>query len=145
MYSAKKIYNERHLQRGITSWPVKIIIPDIESCFKNDGPAEAEAKLFQRLSEDYDATTPKSVIDSRPWFGRCVYESSNDVCDDQIVTITWDDDPLPADSNLGLNTAAKRLQGRGAKTAKMAGEEAAHWRHYQHRTYRACGLVALLA
>ncbi len=119
MHSAKRIYHEKHLQRGITGWPVKIVVPDIESCLHNEGPEAAEAKLLKRLGEDYDSTAPSSIIDSRPWFGRCVYESSNDVCDDQFVTITWDDDPFPAHPSAELHSTAMRIQGRGAKTATL--------------------------
>ncbi|KAL8899031.1 MAG: hypothetical protein Q9192_001777 [Flavoplaca navasiana] len=55
--------------------------------------------------------TSPAAIESRPWFGRCVYESDNDVCDDQLVKINWDDDPLPADKPLSMGD---RLKGRGA-------------------------------
>ncbi|KAL9041949.1 MAG: hypothetical protein Q9180_000942 [Flavoplaca navasiana] len=48
------------------------------------------------------------------WFGRCVYESDNDVCDNQLVKISWDNDPLPADKPLSM---VDRLKGRGAKIA----------------------------
>ncbi len=116
MYSAKKIYNERHLQQGITGWPVKIVVPEIEDCMKKDGLQGAEAELMRRLGEDYDADTPIDEVDSRPWFGRCVYEAGNDVCDDQFVTITWEDDPLPLSANVDTAT---RLTGRGAKTATL--------------------------
>ena len=110
LYSAKKIYQENHLSKGNAGWPVHIVDPEIEDCLTQQGQTAAEAKLMARLAEDYDSTTPQDKIDSRPWFGRCVYESDNDVCDDQIVTISWEDDPLTLSST-------NRLKGRGAKTA----------------------------
>jgi len=116
LYSAKKIYNERHLQQGKIGWPVKIVVPEIEKCLKDGGPHRAEAKLMERLGEDYDISTPTNEVEGRSWFGRCVYEAGNDVCDDQYVTITWEDDPLPSSAQMD---AAARLQGRGAKSATL--------------------------
>ena len=124
IYSAKKIYNERHLKQGKTGWPVKTVVPEIEDILKRDGTVAAEEELMKHLAEDYDSTTtPTAHIDNRPWFGRCVYESDNDVCDDQFVTITWDDDPLPLpplpNTTPAPNTAASGppLNARTAKTA----------------------------
>lgn len=93
IYSALKIYNDRHLQQGRTGWPVDIVCPDIEDIYKTQGPGAAEQHLLSRLAEDYDANQdPDSHIASRTWYGRCVYEADNNVCDDQTVTITWDDE-----------------------------------------------------
>lgn len=116
LYSAKKIYNERHLQQNKTGWPVKIVIPEIEDYLRNGGLHVAEAKLMESLGDDYDINTPTEAIDSRSWFGRCVYEAGNDVCDDQYVTINWEDDPLPSGAEVD---PAVRLKGRGAKTASF--------------------------
>lgn len=116
LYSAKKIYNERHLQQGKIGWPVNIVVPEIEDCLKHGGPNEAEAKLMEYLGEDYEIDTPTNEVDGRSWFGRCVYEAGNDVCDDQYVTITWKDEPLPSSAKID---AAARLKGRGAKTATL--------------------------
>lgn len=93
-FSAKKIYVERHLRKGYTDWPVKIVNPEIEDWYRDQGLEVAEAKLTASLKEDYDAAadTPDK-IDARPWFGRCVWEAANDVCDDQFVILTWDDEP----------------------------------------------------
>ena len=116
IYSAKKIYQDGHLSKGNTGWPVEIVDPEIENCLAQQGQAAAQSKLRKRLAEDYEVSTPQQEIDSRPWFGRCVYESDNDVCDDQVVTITWEDDPLPQSSH-GTDSTNSRLKGRGAKTA----------------------------
>jgi len=120
-YSAKRIYVSdqlRGLGAGNTRWPVKIVVPDIEDCGSG---AEAQEVLLAKLREDYDASTPDSEIAKRPWYGRCVYESDNDVCDDQFVTITWDEDPLPsAPSTLpgsAPSPTADPMGGRGAKSA----------------------------
>ncbi|PSN72094.1 NAD(P)-binding protein [Corynespora cassiicola Philippines] len=112
-YSAKKIYLERHLRNGNTDWPVKIVNPEIEEVYKTVGKEAAEKQLLEDLGQDYSADTPTSKVEARPWFGRCVWEADNDVCDDQCVTITWDDDPLPGDDG------RPELQGRGAKTAQF--------------------------
>lgn len=74
----------------------------------------AEAKLMDRLVEDYGKNTPQAEIDRRPWFGRCVYESDNDVCDDQFVTIAFEEEPLASQSGIDM---PGRLRGRGAKSA----------------------------
>ncbi|QIW95577.1 hypothetical protein AMS68_001095 [Peltaster fructicola] len=105
-YSAKRIYFDRHLAKGKalapkTFWPIDIITPAVESLVMNDKPEEAKTELYKSLSEDYSKSTPVQDIESRPWFGRCVWESDNDVVDDQVVTFTWDDTE----------------EGRGAKSA----------------------------
>ncbi|KAF2262791.1 streptomycin biosynthesis protein StrI [Lojkania enalia] len=113
LYSAKRIYLERHLRYGNTGWPVKIVNPEIEECYKKSGLEAASSMLLDNLKEDYTPETPVKEIESRPWFGRCVWESDNDVCDDQCVTITWDDDPLPSEDGVTV------LHQRGAKTAQF--------------------------
>ncbi|KAL8764928.1 MAG: hypothetical protein Q9209_007821 [Squamulea sp. 1 TL-2023] len=111
---AKKIYEEKLLASGNVGWPIHIVDPQIEDLFATKGMDWAAERLRTRLAEDYDGSTPKEQVEKRPWFGRCVYESDNDVCDDQIVTMSWDDDPLPCSSHLPM---AEQLRGRGAKTA----------------------------
>jgi hypothetical protein len=113
MYSARKIYEEYHLAQGHADWPVKIVEPEIEDCLVQHGQLAAIEKLRERLAEDYGDSTSPDEIDRRPWFGRCVYEADNDVCDDQVVTINWNDDPIlvsPGGETLSF-------KGRGAKTA----------------------------
>ncbi|KAI9893489.1 MAG: hypothetical protein M1814_006786 [Vezdaea aestivalis] len=90
MYSAKKIYHDRFM-RGDLGWPVKIVLPDLEDTLRHKGVDMASQRLLNSLSEDYNSLTPQGQVDARPWFGRCVYEAANDVCDDQVVTMTWDD------------------------------------------------------
>lgn len=93
MYSAKHIYYDGHLAKGNTHWPVDIVRPDVETILRDQGLEKATEALMDNLGEDYDAKqTPVQDIESRPWFGRCVWESDNDVCDDQHVTIEWEDD-----------------------------------------------------
>ena len=112
-YSTKKIYRDRWLrQERDAGWPLKIIVPEIEDIVDHGGGWEkAEAVLLERLAEDYDvATTPRPEIEQRSWYGRCVYESDNSVVDEQTVTVTWDEDPLP-------DTSSQTGYGRGPKTA----------------------------
>lgn len=111
-YSAKKIYLEKHLKFGNTGWPVKIVNPEIEECYKAKGLEAASEKLLDNLREDWSDKTPVKDVEARPWFGRCVWESDNDVCDDQCVTITWDDDPV-------IKNGEPELKNRGAKTAQF--------------------------
>ncbi|KAF2033674.1 streptomycin biosynthesis protein StrI [Setomelanomma holmii] len=113
-YSAKKIYLDKHLATGNTGWPVKIVNPEIEDIYKKQGKDAAAKQLLKDLAEDYTTLTPNAEIEARPWFGRCVFESDNDVCDDQCVTITWDDDPLSTSSD-----GRPELSKRGAKTAQF--------------------------
>ncbi|KAL2020154.1 hypothetical protein VTK56DRAFT_8678 [Thermocarpiscus australiensis] len=121
-YSAKRIYVGGELA-GLgscnTGWPVKIVLPDIESY---GGFMEAKEALLAELANDYDASMPHSQVARRNWYGRCVYESDNDVCDEQVVTIEWNDDPLPRpsspkDVSIGQEPVPNSGPGRGAKTA----------------------------
>ena len=113
-YSAKNIYLSKHLEFGNTRWPVKIVNPEIEDIYKTKGKEAAAKQLLENLAEDYTSETPMEEVEARPWFGRCVWESDNDVCDDQCVTITWDDDPVEQDED-----GQPILKARGAKTAQF--------------------------
>nr|POF03865.1 glucose--fructose oxidoreductase [Quercus suber] len=105
MYSASRIYNDRHLAKGITRWPIDIVNPEVETILHNEGPEKARIALLETLGEDYDAdSTSVPDIESRQWYGRCVWESDNDVCDDQIVTFQWDDEK---DTGSAINPNAK--------------------------------------
>ncbi|KAH8844856.1 hypothetical protein MCOR02_010697 [Pyricularia oryzae] len=95
-FSAKRIYADgtdsfglRSLDSSNTNWPVDIVVPDIESYADKN---QAREVLLSKLSEDYDAATPDEQVKARNWFGRCVWEGDNDVCDNQVVTLTWDED-----------------------------------------------------
>jgi hypothetical protein len=106
----------KHFEKGDMGWPVKIVVPEIEDIFRNQGKDAARTKLLEKLADDYDANTPDEEIKKRNWFGRCVWESDNNVCDDQTVTITWDDDPLsPQDATSEGDRG--HLNTRGAKSA----------------------------
>ncbi|KAK4177685.1 putative oxidoreductase [Triangularia setosa] len=125
-YSAKRIYVGPELVglgTGNRGWPMSIVLPDIESYGSEQ---DAEAAVLANLAKDYDDSTPDPHVAQRNWFGRCVYESDNDVCDEQIVTITWDEDPkpshLPGHGGSSGTTAhaaplADNLHGRGSKLA----------------------------
>lgn len=103
-YSAPKIYRDAHLARTNRGWPVDVVVPDIEDTFTKSGPHGAEEHLLAKLREDYSSTTmPDSEIASRPWYGRCVYDGDNSVCDDQVVTITWDDATILTPSSGSAN------------------------------------------
>ncbi|WEW55119.1 hypothetical protein PRK78_000547 [Emydomyces testavorans] len=110
-YSAIKIYDEMCLAKGHTGFPVKIVRPDIEDLLKASGIETARKQLYKTLSEDYDTrTTSAAEIASRTWYGRCVWESDNTVCDDQFVTISWEDnDNNTADSSLPLQNRSAKL------------------------------------
>ena len=107
-YSAKKIYVDKHLAKGNADWPVKIVNAEIEDIFKTQGKKAAEQQLLSDLGEDYDEDTPEAEVQKRNWFGRCVWESDNNVCDDQVVTLTWEDEPTLNSGNADM---------RGSKTA----------------------------
>ena len=108
-WSAKKIYVERTFDKGVKDWPVNIVIPDIENIVAQSGPEHGRGVLTQTLSADYSPSTSTATIESQQWYGRCVWESDNDVLDDQVVTMTWDDDSRTVNG--------QELADRGPKTA----------------------------
>lgn len=94
VYSAKKIYRDKFLRKEKdTGWPVKIVLPEIEDAVQTAGWQVAEQKLEQKLEEDYDVSVAKDEdVNQRGWYGRCVYESDNNVVDEQSVVMAWDDE-----------------------------------------------------
>ncbi|KAI9171301.1 oxidoreductase [Paramyrothecium foliicola] len=95
-YSAKNIYlgsDLNGLGRGNTGWPVNVVVHDIEDLAMAE---TKEQKLKEALRDDYDSSVAEADISARNWFGRCVFESDNDVCDEQFVTITWPESAQPA-------------------------------------------------
>ncbi|KAL2154122.1 hypothetical protein VTH82DRAFT_2798 [Thermothelomyces myriococcoides] len=118
-YSAKRIYvgpELAGLESGNMRWPVRIVVPDIESY---GSMAEARNAVLKELAKDYDANTPDSEVARQNWFGRCVYESDNDVCDEQVVTLNWDDDPLPGSDGIGSRNAKTAVFHMVAHTKKI--------------------------
>ncbi|KAJ0104030.1 hypothetical protein J7T55_009695 [Diaporthe amygdali] len=93
----------------------RIACPDMEEYITSRGPDAGKEALLEKLREDYDLHAPPDVISSRNWFGRCVYEADNDVCDNQTVTLRWEDDPVATEGESDLEA----LAGRGSKTATL--------------------------
>lgn len=123
LFSAKKIYlgSDSHMWgfgTGNLKFPIDILVPDIEEL----GTLAGEKALLKELEKDYDDSMPSAERDKTNWYGRCVFESDNDVCDNQVVTITWDDDEPPLDSTFNSETEKeeipeKPMQGRRSKQA----------------------------
>ena len=97
---------------GQVGFPIKIVVPEIEDLMRTDGVRLAEKVLLERLGEDYAHDTADK--ESRSWYGRCVYEAGNDVCDDQFVTIRWEDN-----TSDGTGLEGSPTHGQGAKTASF--------------------------
>lgn len=91
-FSAPKIYWEKGVCANLGGWPADVVVPDIEDLLDEGGLEAARNGLNRRLAEDYTQEMSVQEIEARPWYGRCVYEGDNDVCDDQVVYITWDPD-----------------------------------------------------
>ncbi|KAL9112157.1 MAG: hypothetical protein Q9227_003534 [Pyrenula ochraceoflavens] len=106
-FSAKKIYRDRWLRKEQdTGWPLKIVVPEIEDIVRDSGWDKAEQVLLEKLGEDYDRNSiTDQALAAKNFFGRCVYESDNNVVDTQSVTITWDEEPGNTDIYRGPKTA----------------------------------------
>ncbi|SPO00922.1 related to dehydrogenases and related proteins [Cephalotrichum gorgonifer] len=123
-YSAKKIYigpDEQGVETGNTGWPLSVVLPEIE-----DMPTIEERKsaVLKVLEQDYDQSTPAEEVAAKKWFGRCVFESDNNVVDDQFVTMTWDDEPVSSPATPPLSTSSSpsppgASPSRYAKTATL--------------------------
>ncbi|KAF2633964.1 streptomycin biosynthesis protein StrI [Macroventuria anomochaeta] len=118
-YSAKKIYLDKHLAKGNADWPVKIVNSEIEDIYKTQGAEAAKSQLLADLAEDYDVSTPLGVRNKRNYFGRCVWDSDNDVCDDQMVTLSWEDDG--EDARRGAKTALFHMIAQTEKQCERRG------------------------
>jgi hypothetical protein len=116
-YSAKNIYVKNCLDKKDFDWPLRVVVPEIEDIYNEKGGDKAEERLLEALAEDYTTETPEAEIKKRPWFGRCVWESDNNVCDDQTVSLTWEDDPV--DGNLDGRAAKMALFHMTAPTEKI--------------------------
>ncbi|KAL2891662.1 putative oxidoreductase YjhC [Ceratocystis lukuohia] len=107
MFSAKNVYLGPKLQgveSGNTGWPVKIVLPDIEAYSTMEAK---HAAMLTELQKDYAPDTPDEIVRSRNWFGRCVFDGDNNVCDEQVVTIQWEDDQVQEAGADGGNRLAK--------------------------------------
>lgn len=109
MFSAPRIYHDKHLAKGISKWPVDIVNPEVDALMASGKKAEAKAALLASLAEDYDSNTPIQDIESRPWYGRCVWESDNNVIDDQFVTFEWEDNKNGSAKTANFHMIAQTL------------------------------------
>ncbi|KAI9813732.1 MAG: hypothetical protein M1832_006105 [Thelocarpon impressellum] len=100
---------------GVRGFPVRVVVPEIEDLVADVGLPAVETILLDRLSEDYTAATPSA--NARAWYGRCVYEAGNDVCDDQFVTLRWEDDSQ--ETGAEGHSVDGPAHGRGPKTASF--------------------------
>ncbi|KAF5710797.1 oxidoreductase [Fusarium globosum] len=114
-FSAKRIYTGADLKSQQQEHFCTVVAPEIEDCIPNGGPEAAKKAILSKLAEDYSEDTPEDEISKRNTFGRCVYECDNDVCDNQVVTLSWDADPIAAPGE----TPLQALSGRGSKTATL--------------------------
>lgn len=79
----EKLHNKRH-----KDFPVCVIVPDIEEITAKAESEDGCAVLTQILPLETNASTPRAIIESKHWYGRCVWEPDNGVLDDQIATLT---------------------------------------------------------
>ena len=106
-FSAKSIYRDRWMRKERdTGWPLKIVVPEIEEIVLEHGWEAGEKVLLEKLGEDYDREIISDQnLAGKNFFGRCVYESDNNVVDTQTVTIAWDEESGNSDLNKGPETA----------------------------------------
>ena len=87
-YSAKKIYLNPLLNHG--KWPCSIVLnSEIQNIFENES-IDIEDLLSKNDSEKRDLLQ-KCLENKKTTYGRCVYRLDNDVCDNQVVNMEFDD------------------------------------------------------
>lgn len=110
MFSAPRIYYDNQLAKGNTKWPIDVVNPEIEALDSIISAENAKKKLMNTLAENYSLLeTPVEDIESRPWYGRCVWASDNDVVDDQFVTFEWVDDKHGSAKSANFHMIAQTL------------------------------------
>jgi predicted dehydrogenase len=114
-YSTKKIYLNRNVDPG--SWPWSVVLDTDIFVLTNSKEDDIEDMLKQKTDLEKIDLLKQCLSHPNSKYGRCVYRCDNDVCDNQVVTMNFDDNSIATLTMIAYskNTCTRQTKVYGTK------------------------------
>lgn len=116
-YSAVKLY--KNPVYNINNWPLSVVLQsEIQNVLK-DGIEDIEELFLTKTEDEKRDLLDKCLRNEKTNYGRCVYKMDNDVCDNQVVNLQFEDSST---ANLTMIAFSKDLCTRKTRIYGTKGE-----------------------